>query len=226
MPSKQIGTILSVIEVQDVTLAKIKAEDIVVRVLTSVKTLNDSHATYVVALAELKSSYNVYAASLAELKTVNISPEILEGVKALNEAHVSYAKALADLQFLAAKPAPPALEKVDLSLLFTKLDKYTTYLTEIKSAVTILAPAPEKVNLSPLSTKLEEHSTYLIDIKSAVNTPTLVPEKVDLSTLETLVNNTAELKILSIVEALGKEDMEILGEVKSIKTLIKEDKKD
>jgi hypothetical protein len=139
-----------------------------------------------------------------------------------------------------------------LTPLSAKLDEHTAHLTEIKSAVSTPAPVPEPVDLSPLSSKLDEHTAHLTEIKSAVSTPAPVPEKVDLSTLETSVkeihttleaqtttlseikdkptDNTAELKLLSTLEALQtaseKGDNDILTSVQEVKALIEKDEKD
>jgi hypothetical protein len=205
----QIGNVLTAIEAQNSTLAEIKAADVGPEVLAGVKASNDSYTAHAAALAELKSAHE---AAHAELKAANLSPEILEGVKASNEAHAAHTKTLSEIQSIVATPAP-AVEKVDLSPLATKLDEHTTHLTDIKSAVSAPAPAPEKVDLSPLASKLDEHTAHLAELKSLASVPAPVPEKVDLTPLSAkLDEHTAhltELKSLASAPAPAAEKVDL-----------------
>ncbi|PMD33497.1 hypothetical protein L207DRAFT_518238 [Hyaloscypha variabilis F] len=207
-----------------------------------------------VDLSPISAKLDEHTAHLAELKSLASAPAPVPApvdFSPLSAKLDEHAAQLTDIKSAVTAPAPvPA--PVDLTPLSAKLDEHTAHLTEIKSAVSTPAPVPEPVDLSPLSSKLDEHTAHLTEIKSAVSTPAPVPEKVDLSTLETSVkeihttleaqtttlseikdkptDNTAELKLLSTLEALQtaseKGDNDILTSVQEVKALIEKDEKD
>ncbi len=207
-----------------------------------------------VDFSPLSAKLDEHTAHLTEIKSAVSTPAPvprpvdLSPLSSKLDEHTAH---LTEIKSAVSTPAA-APEPIDLSPLSSKLDEHTAHLTEIKSAVSTPAAVPAPVDLSPISSKLDEHTAHLTEIKSAVSTPAPVPEKVDLSTLETSVkeihttleaqtttlseikdkptDNTAELKLLSTLEALQtaseKGDNDILTSVQEVKTLIEKDEKD